>query len=226
VAGRIEAAAPLDCVHQQLVERLADRLAHFGRQIGVEVGEEGLDAARGLEIARHLELDPFRLGGDHLDALRRSGRIERLAHQRHQVLGLDRLAHVAVRLGADRVQQRLRRFVGGHQHHLERGLEADQLLEQLEPAHAGQPHVEQREIETPASRDGERGGCVRGLCDLVARGLEQTAHQTARHGIVVHDQDGAHRFLRTARGLEAGGSATLGARSYCRAPWPEARGVR
>ena len=148
-ARRIEPAAPLDRVRQQLAERLRHRFAHVVRQLGVELHHEILQALRDLERARRDELQP--LGPRRHDLDRQAAAAD--AGQ-HVVDDLDdparreRLAHERVRLPAKRLQQRLRRVVGGHHHDARRRGAASRASRQhVEAAHARQPDVEQHQVD-------------------------------------------------------------------------------
>ena len=89
-AIRIELAAPFDGIQQQFAKRIADRLAHLRREIGVELRHDRLDAVGRLARARHDELDPLGPRRNHLDR-RRVGCGERVANglqQRRSSTGL------------------------------------------------------------------------------------------------------------------------------------------
>ncbi len=65
--------------------------------------------------------------------------------------------------------------------------------EDIEPAHIGQPHVEQHDVERLASQRVERSAPVRRLHDEMACLLKQRANRVPKPAIVVDDQ---HATLR------------------------------
>jgi hypothetical protein len=114
--GRVQLAAPLDRVHQQLAERLSHARAHVLGQVAVEARQELADPLGGLALARHQQLHPVGSRRDHLDRPQLGPGREHGAHDLDELRRLDRLREVAVGVLADRPQQRLRGVVRRHHH--------------------------------------------------------------------------------------------------------------
>ena len=149
-----------------------------------------MDSARDAQRARRHELDPVGPGRHHLDGhLRRCRLRQHIRDDLENRRRRKRLGDVPVGLPAHRPQQRVGRVVGGHHHDARRLGERADFVQDIEAAHAGQPHVQQDDVERAGGQLGQRGWPIGGLGDPVAGLFEQSGNRVAQAAVVVHDKN-------------------------------------
>ena len=220
VRDRIELAAPFDGVQQQLAERIADRLAHVGREVGIEVRHDRLDAAGCLARARHDELDPVGPRRDHFDRRRvgAASASRTVCSSAGASTGLCTYLNACSRTAFSSVSGASSDVITTTRG---RASIVAELREEIQPVHPRHPHVEQQQVELLERERLERLDAVLGHRRRKP-GLGQDRPQHVTRGLVVVDhEDLAHDGLRfrLARGVRwRGGRPPLpGARCEPRA---------
>jgi hypothetical protein len=116
-------------------------------------------------------------------------RLERAAHDRHQLVVAERLLEVVERAIVDGLDGALQRRLRRHQHHGEAGVQRPRRGEQLQPVHAGHAHVADDDVGTQLREPLQPGAAALGDVGGEAFGLEEDAHGVEDRRLVVHDQD-------------------------------------
>ena len=137
---------------------------------------------------------------------------QRAPHDVFQVLARERLDEVLERSVGEGELHRLQRGVGGDHHDLDRGVDALDAAQDLQPVDLRHLDVEDDDVG-PVGRDLlQRDPATVGGLDLVGR-LEQHAERLARSQLVVHDQDAGSVERRRRGGHDRAGRVTRNASS-------------
>src|SRR3954468_5211135 len=198
----IQLAAPLDRIQQKLTKRVADGVAKLRGQRRIELRHHTLDPFGSFSRARNHQLDPLGARRDHFD-WRQIVSGQDLANGVQERDRLDRFVHVLECLFADRLEQRLRRFIRRHDHHSRAGLRGAQFPQHLEPVHARHPHIQKQQIESFALERLQSVDAVLRNSGGEAGTGEDFPQDMPGRLVVVDDENPLHdrpRFLRVSGG--------------------------
>ena len=110
---RIAVAAMLDGVHEQFAESRSHILGGLRREVRRDLAHEMSGAVRGIQLATHVERDPFRPGRDHPDVVLPGVAVERLLNQLAERTGGQGLVNVTKSPLPDRRENVIRVEVPG-----------------------------------------------------------------------------------------------------------------
>src|SRR2546422_7468339 len=114
--------------------------------------------------------------------------LDELAHQRLQLLQVQRLDQVIVGAGLEGLHRGRDQRIARHHDDFERRVVALDLLEELEAVLAGEPDIQQRHVEEPALEERQRLGAVAGRRDVVLPPGQSLDQEVAKVAIVLHHE--------------------------------------
>ena len=189
--GRVEPAAPLDGVHQQLPEGLGYVVADLPRQVRVQIRHEIVDLVDRLSVAGHEQLDPVGLCRHDLDR-RDLAAVQDFPYQAGEQLELQWLLQVALGVLSNRFEQRFWSVVRGHHYDLRAPAERAHLLQDAEAVDPRHADVEEHQVVVVALESLESGGAARRGVDAISTLLELQTDQLAGRPVIIDDEDSFH----------------------------------